>query len=80
MNRFNCFIKLHVACRRIEKINKFSLNITKITAYLAKGAIQFFVNPERPGEPSDIAAGIEFLATQPYVNGITLPIDGGFLC
>lgn len=35
---------------------------------------------KRPGEPSEVAAGIAYLATQPFVDGIILPIDGGFLC
>lgn len=35
---------------------------------------------KRPGEPSEVAAGIAYLATQPFVDGIILHIDGGFLC
>lgn len=34
---------------------------------------------KRPGEPSEIASGIAYLATEPFVNGIVLPVDGGFL-
>lgn len=39
---------------------------------------QFLI--KRPAEPSEIAAGIAYLATQPFVNGIVLPVDGGFSC
>lgn len=33
-----------------------------------------------PADPSNIARGIAYLASEPFVNGIILPIDGGFLC
>lgn len=33
-----------------------------------------------PGEPSNIVPGVVYLATEPFVNGIIMPIDGGFLC
>lgn len=33
-----------------------------------------------PADTSNIARGIVYLASEPFVNGIILPIDGGFLC
>ena len=44
----------------------------------AKNKSRYLVG--QPGEPYDIAAGIVYLATESFVNGIILPIDGGFLC
>lgn len=70
------------------RVNAVNPGITRTAIYDAFGenlddAFEKYKNEyliKRPGEPSDIAAGITFLTTQPYVNGITLPIDGGFLC
>lgn len=78
-----------VALARKEiRVNAVNPGITRSAIYDAFGesledAFEKFKSEylvKRLGEPSDIAAGITFLATQPYVNGITLPIDGGFLC
>lgn len=34
----------------------------------------------RVGEVSDTSAAIEFLATQSFINGILLSVDGGLSC
>lgn len=34
----------------------------------------------RVGEVSDTSAAIEFLATQSFINGILLSVDGGLTC
>lgn len=34
----------------------------------------------RVGEVTDTSAAIEFLATQSFINGIQLPVDGGLTC
>lgn len=32
----------------------------------------------RVGETSDTSAAIEYLAHEPFINGVCLPVDGGF--
>ena len=32
---------------------------------------------QRTGEPEDVARAVVFLATQPFITGVTLPVNGG---
>lgn len=34
----------------------------------------------RTGTPADISAAIVYLATESFVTGVTLPVDGGMSC
>lgn len=70
------------------RINAIAPGITRTPIFSALGQTvdQVFqvygqdVLINRPAEPAEIAAGITYLATQPFVNGIVLAVDGGFLC
>lgn len=33
----------------------------------------------RVGETTDTSAAIEYLASEPFINGVCLPVDGGFV-
>lgn len=87
VNQFTKCSAVALAPKEI-RVNAVNPGITRTAVYTAFGesledAFEQYKNEylvKRPGEPSEIAAGIAFLATQPYVNGIMLPIDGGFLC
>lgn len=52
--------------------------ITDVDQYFEQSKDGYLVG--RIGEVSDTSAAIEYLATQSFVNGILLPIDGGITC
>lgn len=57
-----------------------SVGVTEANAdqYFDECKKQYLVG--RVGEVSDTSAAIEFLASQPFINGILLPVDGGLTC
>jgi len=57
-----------------------SVGVTEENAgqFFEECAKQYLVG--RVGEVSDTSAAIEYLASQPFINGILLPVDGGLTC
>lgn len=70
------------------RMNAIAPGITRTPIFSALGqtvdevfqAYQHDFLIKRPADPTEIAAGIAYLATQPFVNGIVLAVDGGFSC
>lgn len=52
--------------------------ITDVDDYIEKAKVQYLVG--RIGEVSDTSAAIAYLASQSFINGILLPVDGGLTC
>lgn len=55
-----------------------SVGISDTNAFFDAIKNQYLVG--RIGEVSDTSAAIEYLASQSFVNGILLPVDGGITC
>lgn len=55
-----------------------SVGIEESEAFFDKIKEQYLVG--RVGETSDTSAAIEYLASQSFINGILLPVDGGITC
>lgn len=55
-----------------------SVGINDTNAFFDTVKKQYLVG--RIGEVSDTSAAIEYLASQSFVNGILLPVDGGITC
>lgn len=57
-----------------------SVGVTQENAdqFFEKCAEQYLVG--KVGEVSDTSAAIEYLASQSFINGILLPVDGGITC
>lgn len=55
-----------------------TVGITEPNAFFETLKEQYLVG--RIGEVSDTSAAIEYLASQSFVNGILLPVDGGITC
>lgn len=55
-----------------------SVGIEESETFFEKMKKQYLVG--RVGETSDTSAAIEYLASQSFINGILLPVDGGLTC
>lgn len=89
VNQFTKCTSLALASKGI-RCNAIVPGIIRTPIYAARGvnesnADEFFEQMkstylvDRIGWPSDVAAGIAFLATPSFVNGTLLPVDGGYL-
>jgi NAD(P)-dependent dehydrogenase (short-subunit alcohol dehydrogenase family) len=59
----------------------FPSRLTNTESDTVKKSVQTYVPLRRPGEPEDIEGLVVFLASRAgaYVNGATIPLDGGYL-
>ncbi len=59
----------------------FPSRLTDTTSDRVKKSIETYVPLNRPGEPEDIEGLVVFLASRAgaYVNGSTIPLDGGYI-
>lgn len=56
--------------------NAAKLNNMSIDAFIDMHKSQYLVG--RVGEVSDTSAAIAYVASESFINGVTLPVDGGF--
>ena len=59
----------------------FPSRLTNTESEAVKKSVQAYVPLRRPGEPEDIEGLVVFLASRAgaYVNGTTIPLDGGYI-
>jgi NAD(P)-dependent dehydrogenase (short-subunit alcohol dehydrogenase family) len=59
----------------------FPSRLTNTESDAVKKSVQTYIPLRRPGEPEDIEGLVVFLASRAgaYVNGATIPLDGGYL-
>ncbi|HEY8508928.1 MAG TPA: SDR family oxidoreductase [Steroidobacteraceae bacterium] len=59
----------------------FPSRMTRTESEAVKKSIQTYIPLGRPGEPEDIEGAVVFLCSRAgaYVNGTTLPLDGGYI-
>jgi NAD(P)-dependent dehydrogenase (short-subunit alcohol dehydrogenase family) len=59
----------------------FPSRLTNTESDAVKKSVQTYIPLGRPGEPEDIEGLVVFLASRAgaYVNGATIPLDGGYL-
>lgn len=59
----------------------FPSRLTNTESDAIKKSVQTYIPLQRPGEPEDIEGLVVFLASRAgaYVNGTTIPLDGGYL-
>lgn len=74
-------IRVNALNPAMVKTNIFAalgVNETNQEAFFDSNKKEYLVG--RVGETTDTAAAIEYLASQTFVNGICLPVDGGLMC
>lgn len=87
INQFTQCAALSLASKGI-RINAINPGFVKTAIYDFPGGVQLqqlgiqkrLQLVDKLCEPSDIARGIAYLASDPLINGILLPVDGGILC
>jgi NAD(P)-dependent dehydrogenase (short-subunit alcohol dehydrogenase family) len=59
----------------------FPSRLTNTESDAVKKSVQTYIPLRRPGEPEDIEGLVVFLASRAgaYVNGVTIPLDGGYI-
>ena len=59
----------------------FPSRLTDTESEAVKKSVQTYIPLGRPGEPEDIEGLVVFLASRAgaYVNGTTIPLDGGYI-
>jgi len=59
----------------------FPSRLTNTDSEAVKKSVQTYIPLQRPGEPEDIEGLVVFLASRAgaYVNGTTIPLDGGYI-
>jgi NAD(P)-dependent dehydrogenase (short-subunit alcohol dehydrogenase family) len=59
----------------------FPSRLTNTESDAVKKSVQAYIPLRRPGEPEDIEGLVVFLASRAgaYVNGVTIPLDGGYI-
>ncbi len=48
-------------------------------SHIPKEKFEGKVPANRPGSERDMASAVLFMATNQYLNGVTLPVDGGYV-
>lgn len=72
--------KDHITANAIAP-GPFPSRMTDINSDQLKKSVATYIPLGRPGEPDDVVGAVTFLASRAgaYVNGHTLPLDGGYI-
>jgi NAD(P)-dependent dehydrogenase (short-subunit alcohol dehydrogenase family) len=72
--------KDHIAVNAIAP-GPFPSRLTNTDSEAVKKSVQTYIPLQRPGEPEDIEGLVVFLSSRAgaYVNGTTIPLDGGYI-
>lgn len=75
---FICMISISPGMIRTPIFAPLGVNDSNADAFFEQYKSDYLVG--RIGEVSDTSSAIAYLASETFVNGILLPIDGGYIC